>query len=97
MALSFLWDKRKATTNLRKHGIAFEAAATIFWDPLMLTVPDHEHSNGEERFISIGRTWRDRLITVAHTESGDTIRIISARRATPKETRMYEEGEDFRS
>ena len=95
MGLSFQWDDRKAATNLRKHGIAFEEAATIFGDPLLLTLSDHQHSNGEERFFSIGRSIRDRLIAVAHTEDGNTIRIISARRATAKETGIYEKDEAF--
>jgi uncharacterized DUF497 family protein len=58
--LFYTWDKRKAASNLRKHGVTFEEAATIFGDTMLITVPDHEHSNGEERFFSIGHSWRDR-------------------------------------
>jgi uncharacterized protein len=95
MGLFFSWDDRKAATNVRKHGVSFEEAATIFKDPLLITVPDPRHSNGEERFFSIGRSRHDQLISVAHTEAGNRIRIISARKATRKERRTYEEGEEF--
>ena len=95
MGLSFQWDERKAARNLRKHGVTFEEAATVFGDPLLLTRSAPEHSNGEERFFSIGRTVRGRLMAVAHTESGNTIRIISARRATARETRTYEKDKSF--
>lgn len=95
MALVFTWDERKAAANLRKHGIAFEEAVAIFMDPLLLTVPDRRHSSDEERFFSVGRTQHGRLIVAAHTETGDTIRIINARKATAKETRSYEQGKGF--
>jgi uncharacterized protein len=95
MGLFFSWDDRKSAANLRKHGISFEEAATIFEDPLLITVPDPRHSNGEERFFSIGQSRQDRLISVAHTEAGNRIRIISARKATRRETKNYEEGEDY--
>jgi len=95
MALFFQWDPRKAAANVRKHGVSFEEAATIFDDPLVITVPDRKHPNGEERFFSIGSTLRDRLVVVAHTERGNIIRIISAREPTAREKRSYEEGEDF--
>lgn len=91
--LFYRWDKRKAAINLRKHGITFEEAANVFSDTLLMTVPDHEHSNGEERFFSIGRSWKDRLIAVVHTENESEIRIISARKATRRESKIYEEGE----
>jgi len=73
MALFFSWDDRKSSTNRCKHGISFEEAATIFEDPLLITVPDPRHSNGEERFVSVGRSRQDRLISVAHTEAGNRI------------------------
>lgn len=75
--------------------VRFEEAVMIFADPLLLTVPDREHSFAEQRFFSIGRIPRGRLIVVAHTECGNTIRIINARKATAKETRTYEQGEDL--
>ncbi len=95
MALRFEWDARKARTNLRKHRVTFEEAATAFDDPMSVTVPDPDHSVGEERFILLGRTARGRLIVVAFVEP-DTdipiIRPISARLADRGEHRDYEEG-----
>lgn len=88
--LQFEWDPGKAESNRRKHGLGFPEAATAFGDPLSLTIPDPEHSRGEERFILIGRTFRDRLVVVAHSEAGNNIRIISARPATNAERRHYE-------
>jgi uncharacterized DUF497 family protein len=97
MPLIFTWDKKKAASNLRKHRIAFDEAVTIFGDPLLRTVADLRHSASEERFLSVGRTGRKRLVLVAHSESegGNTIRIISARKASAKEAKIYEQGEDF--
>ncbi len=77
MGLIFEWDKKKAASNLRKHGVSFEEAATAFGDRLSLTVPDPDHSRGEERFVLIGLSAAGRLLVVAHTERLDTIRIIS--------------------
>jgi uncharacterized DUF497 family protein len=94
MGLFFTWDDRKAAINLRKHGITFEEAASIFGDPLLMTIPDRKHSNGEERFFSLGKSREDRLLAVAHTESRDWVHIINARKASRKETKTYEEGED---
>ena len=78
MALTFEWDRRKAASNLQKHGVSFEEAATAFGDPLSVTIQDPDHSEEEERFILLGRSETERLLTVVHTERGDTIRIISA-------------------
>lgn len=89
----FTWDVRKAAANLKKHGIDFREAATIFQDPLSATFPDVDHSKSEQRFLTIGETPRRRVLVVAHTEEGDTIRIISAREATQREKRFYEENE----
>jgi hypothetical protein len=91
MSLQFTWDPRKATANLRKHGIGFPEAATAFADPLSLTIPDPDHSVGEARFVLIGQSERRRLVVVAHVERGDLIRIISARPATRRERKTYEE------
>lgn len=88
--LHFEWDPAKAKSNLTKHGVDFGEAATAFGDPLSLTVPDPDHSVGEERFILIGVSYRNRLVVVAHAEDGDTIRIISARPATTAERKAYE-------
>ncbi|HKV91563.1 MAG TPA: BrnT family toxin [Candidatus Angelobacter sp.] len=89
----FTWDVRKAAANLKKHGIDFREGATIFQDPLSATFPDLDHSEREQRFLTIGETPRRRILVVAHTEEGDTIRIISAREATQREKRFYEENE----
>jgi hypothetical protein len=87
---SIVWDPAKALLNEQKHGINFEEAATVFRDPLLLVQPDVEHSQVEERWIALGMSVRQLLLVVVHTESDRTIRIISARRAEPKERRQYE-------
>ena len=76
----FEWHRRKAWANERKHGVSFEEATGAFDDPRSLTIPDPEHSLEEDRFVSIGRTARDRIVVVVHTLRGETIRLISARR-----------------
>ena len=91
MSLQFTWDPQKAAANLRKHKVGFPEAATAFADPLSLTIPDPDHSVGEERFVLIGQSERRRLVVVAHVERGDLIRIISARLATRRERKTYEE------
>jgi uncharacterized protein len=90
MPLTFEWDLPKARTNLVKHGIAFEEAATIFGDPSSLTVPDAEHSLAEKRYVTIGRAFAGKLLVVVHTDRGDNIRIISARVASRRERKFYE-------
>jgi len=90
--LNFEWDPNKAQSNLEKHGVAFEEAATAFGDTLSLSVPNPDHSDYEERFILIGQAITGRLIVVVHTEENDRIRIISARLATKRERNTYEEG-----
>lgn len=86
----FEWDSRKAQTNLQKHGVQFEEAQTVFLDPLSITIADPDHSAQEERFIDIGMSRSRRLLVVTYTERGQYIRLITARRATPTERRMYE-------
>jgi uncharacterized DUF497 family protein len=93
MALTFEWDESKAKENLRKHKVSFEEGKTIFNDPLLLTFPDPEHSESEQRYINIGRSSRDRVLVLIHSERGMNIRIISCRKATRHERRAYEEGE----
>jgi uncharacterized protein len=88
--VEFEWDPQKAEENARKHGVAFPEALTVFRDPLEVTIPDPDHSDGELRYLSLGRSEADRLLVVAYTERGSGIRIISAREATPKERREYE-------
>ena len=90
--MRFEWDDEKAKHNLKKHGISFEEAATVFYDPMSATFDDPAHSIGEYRFITIGLSSRDRLIVVSHTDRINNIRIISARSATTKEKRRHEEG-----
>ena len=80
MPLTFEWDPRKERSNLAKHGVGFEQASTIFGDRSSLTIPDPEHSQTEERYITIGRAFTGKLLVVVHTERGNNIRIISARR-----------------
>ena len=90
--LKFEWDATKSSANLRKHGVSFEEAASVFGDPLALTFADPDHSISEARFVTIGQSHQDLLLIVAHIERGQTIRIISARRATRQERTIYEQG-----
>jgi uncharacterized DUF497 family protein len=92
MNLRFEWNPSKAASNLRKHHVSFEEAATRFADPLSVTVNDPRHSPGEERFIVVGQSSNSRLLAVMFTERSEIIRIISARLATAHERREYEEG-----
>ena len=87
----FDWNPEKEVRNRRKHGVSFREAATVFGDPLSITFPDPDHSKEEERYVTIGMSQQGRILVVAHTEEGDTVRIISARRATRRERRFYEE------
>ncbi len=91
MGLDFEWDPDKAERNRRKHRVTFEEAATVFADPWSLTIDDPDHSEGEDRCITVGRSERDRILVVVHTDRDDRIRIISARRATRGERNQYEE------
>ena len=91
MPLSFEWDDSKARLNVAKHGVSFEEATAVFADPMSLTIPDPAHSQVEDRFIILGQPHRQRLLVVVHTERGDSIRIISARRASRRERKNYEE------
>ena len=91
MSLAFEWDETKAESNRRKHGVTFEEAATVFGDALSLTIEDPVHSIGEERFVTTGESIRGRLLVVVFTERVDRIRIISAREATSREARDYEQ------
>ena len=90
--MNFAWDPKKAAANLRKHGIAFEEAATGFRDALSVSGFDPDHSAGERRFITFGVSSIGRLIVVSHNDEGSIIRIISARLATRQERKIYEEG-----
>lgn len=92
--MTYEWDPAKAAANLKKHGVSFEEAASIFLDELALTFWDPDHSEEEEREITIGHSAEQRILFVAHTAREDRIRIISARQATSQERRQYEEGID---
>lgn len=89
--VQFEWDPAKAAANLKKHGVTFHEAATVLGDPLSTTFPDETHSVEDRRFVTIGASRQGRLLVVAHTERNDTIRIISARRATRRERVFYEQ------
>ena len=91
MGLTFTWDYRKADSNLAKHDVSFEEAATVFGDPLSSTIADPDHSTGEVRFLIVGQSHQSRLLVVSHAESADNIRIISARLATRRERQAYEQ------
>ena len=90
--MKFAWDPKKATANVKKHGVTFQEAATIFGDPLAITFDDPDHSMSENRYITFGLSLQKRLIVVSHTERGDRTRIINARLMDRKERRIYEEG-----
>ena len=90
MGLKFEWDRRKAVSNGRKHGVSFEDAATAFGDPLSVTIHDPKHSDDEDRFLLLGETQDKKLVVVAHTDRKDTIRLINARPATRQEREDYE-------
>lgn len=90
--LKFEWNEDKAEANLAKHGVSFEEAASVFGDPLALTFRDPDHSISEERWLTFGVSYSDRLLVVAHAERGRSIRIVSARRATRHERGIYEHG-----
>lgn len=89
--MEFEWDPEKAASNLRRHGVSFHEAATALEDPLSTTFPDKSHSEGEARFLTIGRTRQGRLVVVALTEREEVIRIINARPATRRERVFYEQ------
>lgn len=88
--MRFEWDPEKAKANLKKHGVSFDEAATAFYDPLSATFDDPDHSDDEERVMTVGISSRGRLLVIAHTERGNTIRIINARTATPHERKRHE-------
>lgn len=91
-AVQFEWDENKAESNAKKHGVTFHEAATVFGDPLAWTYPDPDHSEGEQRWITLGHSEQQRLLVVAHVDMGESVRIISARAATRRERQFYEEG-----
>jgi uncharacterized DUF497 family protein len=86
----YVWDPNKAAANLRKHGVSFAEAASIFLDPLALTFDDPDHSDREDREMTIGSSMKRRMLFVSHVVRGDRVRIISARKATRRERLQYE-------
>ena len=90
--MEFEWNPDKAKSNDKKHSVFFREAATVFNDSLSITFPDSDHSIGENRYVMIGVSRFGQLLVVAHTDRGEKIRIISARKATLQERRFYEQG-----
>jgi uncharacterized DUF497 family protein len=90
--MRFEWDPRKVEINVRKHGVSFDEAASVFLDRLALSGPDPEHSVGESRYITFGMSRLGRLLAVSHSYRTEAIRIINARRMTRGERKLYEEG-----
>ena len=91
MSLKFEWDRRKAASNLSKHGVSFEEALTVFADPLARIFDDEDHSIEEQREIIIGPSAEERLLVVCFTAQRESIRIFSARKSTRQERKDYEE------
>ena len=91
MALIFEWDDKKAKLNYLKHTVTFEEASTAFGDDLSITIEDPLHSQNENRFILIGKSITNKTLIVVHIEKSDIVRIVSARNATKKEQKLYEE------
>lgn len=92
MKLTFEWDEVKARENLIKHKVPFDEGKTVFNDPFLLTYPDVDHSETEERYVNIGVSAKDRILVLIHAERQGKIHIISCRKATVRERRNYEEG-----
>jgi len=90
--VEFEWDLDKSDANLKKHGISFHEASTVFGDPLAITFNDPDHSSGEHRFLTFGYSRMNQLLAVVHTERHGKTRIISARRTTRQERKIYEDG-----
>ena len=90
MALTFEWDENKSDRNLKKHGVDFEEAKTIFNDPFAITIDDPDHSVEEDRYVDIGLSSKGRMLVVWYTERNDNIRIIGSRKAARSERKIYE-------
>ena len=90
MNLKFEWDRKKAASNLSKHGVSFEEALTVFSDPLARIFDDEDHSIEEQREIIIGHSAKDRSLVVCFTAQGESVRIFSARTATRRERKDHE-------
>jgi uncharacterized protein len=90
--VDFEWDSKKADSNYSKHGVSFSEAMTVFGDPLAATGFDPAHSQEEDRFLTLGLSADGRLLVVSHTNREEIVRIISARQATRRESKDYEDG-----
>jgi uncharacterized DUF497 family protein len=88
--MQFEWDPKKAKQNLKKHGVSFDEAVTVFYDPLSASFDDPDHSANEQRYVTIGVSSKDRLLVIAQAERGANTRIISARLATSNERKKHE-------
>ncbi len=88
--MQFEWDREKEKPNIRRHGVSFDEAVTVFYALLSATFDDPDHSIGEHRLIPIGFSSHERLFVVSHTERGNAIRIVSARPATAQERKRHE-------
>jgi uncharacterized DUF497 family protein len=88
--LTYEWDKRKEASNIKNHGVSFHEASTVFLDPFSMSFYDPDHSDDEERFITLGIATTGKLLFISHTDRGTVTRIISAREATKKECEGYE-------
>jgi len=93
--LNFDWDEDKAAANVKKHGISFQEAKTVFGDPFSVTIDDPAHSASEYRFVDIGTSASEMILAVAYAERGQKIRLISCRKATKAERKIYEERKAF--
>ncbi len=89
--MRFEWDGSKAVASLKKRRVSFDEAVTVFYDPLAATFGDPDHSDNESRLITVGYSARGRLLIVVHVERGGETRLISARRATPRERKRHED------
>ena len=88
--MNFNWDAKKAVSNIKKHGVSFEEASTVFLDVLSITGADPDHSDSEERWITFDNSALNKFLVVSHTDSGETVRIISTRLGTKFERNLYE-------
>jgi uncharacterized DUF497 family protein len=93
--LDFEWDEAKAVANLKKHKISFETAKTVFADSFSITINDPKHSVEEQRYIDIGAAFDGKILVVSYTQRGKKIRLISCRKSTKTERKIYEEREEF--
>ena len=89
--IRFEWDGQKAEENRKKHGVSFDEAVTVFYDPLSATFDDPDHSEDEDRLVTVGYSVRGWLLVVCHVERGVVTRLINARRATASERKRHEE------